>query len=85
MVDEMLVIVRRIADAGTTVLMVEQNVRKALATADRGYVLERGRVVAEGPAAELARSSLVRQAYLGKGSGAATGRADVVRPAPTAP
>ena len=69
MVDEMLVIVRRIADAGTTVLMVEQNVRKALATADRGYVLERGRVVAEGAAAELARSSRVRQAYLGQGAG----------------
>ena len=58
---------RRIADAGTTVLMVEQNVRKALATADRGYVLEHGRVVAEGAAAELARSSRVRQAYLGQG------------------
>ena len=71
MVDEMLVIVRRIADTGTTVLMVEQNVRKALAAADRGYVLERGRIVAAGPAAELARSRLVRQAYLGQGSGAA--------------
>ena len=66
MVDEMLAMVRRIADAGTTVLMVEQNVRKALATADRGYVLERGRVVAEGSAAELARSGRVRQAYLGQ-------------------
>jgi ABC-type branched-subunit amino acid transport system ATPase component len=65
MVDEMLAIVRRIADGGTTVLMVEQNVRKALATADRGYVLERGRVVAAGPAAELAHSGLVRRAYLG--------------------
>jgi len=68
MVDEMLRIVRRIADAGTTVLMVEQNVRKALATADRGYLLERGRVVAAGAAAELAGSSRVRQAYLGKGA-----------------
>ena len=68
MVDELLAIARRIADAGTTVLMVEQNVRKALAIADRGYVLERGRLVASGPAFLLARSSVVRQAYLGKGS-----------------
>jgi ABC-type branched-subunit amino acid transport system ATPase component len=68
MVDEMLAIVRRIADGGTTVLMVEQNVRKALATADRGYVLERGRVVADGAAAVLAGSSRIRHAYLGKGA-----------------
>ena len=65
MVDELLAIARRIADAGTTVLMVEQNVRKALAVADRGYVLERGRLVASGPATLLARSSIVRRAYLG--------------------
>jgi acyl-CoA reductase-like NAD-dependent aldehyde dehydrogenase/ABC-type branched-subunit amino acid transport system ATPase component len=65
MVDELLAIVRRIADAGTTVLMVEQNVRKALAVADRGYVLERGRLVAAGAAFLLARSSVVRHAYLG--------------------
>lgn len=66
MVDELLAIARRIADAGTTVLMVEQNVRKALAVADRGYVLERGLLVAEGPAAELARTDIIRQAYLGQ-------------------
>ncbi|MFZ5549514.1 MAG: ABC transporter ATP-binding protein [Pseudomonadota bacterium] len=65
MVDELLAIARRIADAGTTVLMVEQNVKKALAVADRGYVLERGTLVASGPAALLARSSIVREAYLG--------------------
>lgn len=65
MVDELLAIARRIADAGTTVLMVEQNVKKALAVADRGYVLERGRLVASGPAFLLARSSVVRHAYLG--------------------
>jgi ABC-type multidrug transport system ATPase subunit len=65
MVDEMLSLARRIADDGVTVLMVEQNVRKALAVADRGYVLERGRVVASGPAAQLARSSVVREGYLG--------------------
>jgi ABC-type branched-subunit amino acid transport system ATPase component len=81
MVDEMLSLARRIADDGVTVLMVEQNVRKALAVADRGYVLERGRVVASGPAAQLARSSVVREGYLGGGtrdvsaSGASDGRA----------
>ena len=68
MVDELLAIARRIADAGTTVLMVEQNVRKALAVADRGYVMERGRLVASGPATLLARSTIVRQAYLGSGA-----------------
>ena len=65
MVDELLAIARRIADAGTTVLMVEQNVRKALAVADRAYVLERGRLVASGPARLLARSTAITQAYLG--------------------
>ena len=65
MVDELLGITRRIADAGTTVLMVEQNVKKALAVADRGYVLERGAIVASGPARLLARSSVIREAYLG--------------------
>lgn len=65
MVDELLAIARRIADAGTTVLMVEQNVKKALAVADRGYVLERGSLVASGPAKLLARSSVIREAYLG--------------------
>ena len=67
MVDELLAIARRIADAGTTVLMVEQNVKKALAVADRGYVLERGALVAAGHAKLLARSSVVREAYLGAG------------------
>ena len=65
MVDELLAIARRIADAGTTVLMVEQNVKKALAVADRGYVMERGVLVASGPAKLLARSSVIREAYLG--------------------
>jgi len=68
MVDELLAIARRIADAGTTVLLVEQNVRKALALADRAHVLERGRLVAGGDAKELLRSDAVRSAYLGGGS-----------------
>jgi branched-chain amino acid transport system ATP-binding protein len=65
MVDELLGIVRRIADEGVTVLLVEQNVRKALAVADRGFVLERGRLVASGTADDLAESAAIRSAYLG--------------------
>ncbi|RZJ07634.1 MAG: ABC transporter ATP-binding protein [Acidovorax sp.] len=65
MVDELLAIVQRIAAQGVTVLMVEQNVRKALQVAQRGYVLERGRIVASGDAVTLLQSDVVRQAYLG--------------------
>ena len=65
MVDELLAMTRRIADQGTTVLMVEQNVRKALAVADRGYVIERGVLVAHGSSKLLARSSVIQEAYLG--------------------
>ena len=78
MVDELLAMVRRIADAGTTVLMVEQNVRKALAVADRGYVMERGALVASGPARLLARSTVVREAYLGAASSDTTTAARAV-------
>ena len=66
----MLLIARRIADAGTTVLMVEQNVKKALAVADRGYVMERGTLVASGAARLLARSNVIREAYLGAAASA---------------
>ena len=79
MVDELLAMVRRIADAGTTVLMVEQNVKKALAVADRGYVLERGTLVAGGPARLLARSTVVREAYLGAQSSETTTAARAVQ------
>jgi branched-chain amino acid transport system ATP-binding protein len=72
MVDELLAIARRIADAGTTVLMVEQNVKKALAVADRGYVLERGEIVASGPAKLLARSTVIQETYLGAANGGAS-------------
>jgi branched-chain amino acid transport system ATP-binding protein len=79
MVDELLAIARRIADAGTTVLMVEQNVKKALAVADRGYVLERGALVASGPARLLARSAVVREAYLGAAESDTTTAADAAQ------
>jgi branched-chain amino acid transport system ATP-binding protein len=79
MVDELLAIARRIADAGTTVLMVEQNVKKALAVADRGYVLERGVLVASGNAKLLARSSVVREAYLGAAASDTTTAADAAQ------
>ena len=51
---------------GTTVLLVEQNTQMALRLADRGYVLETGRVVMAGPGRELLASSEVRRAYLGR-------------------
>jgi ABC-type branched-subunit amino acid transport system ATPase component len=65
MIAELLGIVQRIRDGGTTVLLVEQNVAKALAIAQDAYVIERGRVVLGGPAEEVLRSDRVRSAYLG--------------------
>ncbi|HSV35577.1 MAG TPA: ABC transporter ATP-binding protein [Ramlibacter sp.] len=65
MVDELLAIVRRVCDAGVTVLLVEQNVGKALAIGDRAYVMERGRVVMQGSAREVLASEHLRAAYLG--------------------
>ena len=57
--------VRKIADQGTTVLMVEQDVRHSLSLSDRGYVLEHGRVVMEGKASDLIDDPHIRTAYLG--------------------
>ncbi|MGD8844132.1 MAG: ABC transporter ATP-binding protein [Desulfobacteraceae bacterium] len=57
--------VRKIADQGTTVLMVEQDVKHSLSLSDRGYVLEHGRVVMEGRAKELMNDPHVKEAYLG--------------------
>ena len=57
--------IRRVAADGTGVLLVEQNVRDALLTADRAYVLQTGRIVAEGPARELLDSDLIKRAFLG--------------------
>lgn len=57
--------VRKIADQGTTVLIVEQDVRHSLSLSDRGYVLENGRISLEGAASELLENPHVKTAYLG--------------------
>jgi len=58
-------VLRRLNEQGTTILLVEQNAHMALQVAHRGYVIETGRIVLEGPAAELARNPQVQAAYLG--------------------
>lgn len=57
--------IRKIADQGTTVLLVEQDVKHSLSLSDRGYVLEHGRIAMEGPAKELLIDPHIKQAYLG--------------------
>jgi branched-chain amino acid transport system ATP-binding protein len=64
-VDRVMEIVKAINQDGTAVLLVEQDVVLALEIADRGYVLENGRIAMSGPAAELRRDPAVRKAYLG--------------------
>jgi branched-chain amino acid transport system ATP-binding protein len=58
-------VIRRISAAGVTILLVEQNVALALEVSHRAYVLELGRVVAEGSAQELMAQPALRRAYLG--------------------
>jgi branched-chain amino acid transport system ATP-binding protein len=58
-------IVKAINREGTAVLMVEQNVFHTLSLSSRGYILENGRIVLEGPGPELLQNDQVRQAYLG--------------------
>ena len=59
-------IIRTIRDSGVTVLLIEQNANAALKIADRGYVLETGRITLEGSGRELLSDPAVRSAYLGK-------------------
>ena len=66
-------IVRLRQERGLTVLLVEQNARMALKIADRGYVLETGRVILQGPAEELLENRDVQRAYLGRDADAADG------------
>ena len=66
LVSEIFNIIEDISKAGTTVLLVEQNAKKALAIADRAYVLETGNITLEGDAHELADNDSVKKAYLGE-------------------
>jgi ABC-type branched-subunit amino acid transport system ATPase component len=65
MVTAMFDAIREINRVGTAVLLVEQNVFRALTLSHRGYILEDGRIVAEGASEELLRSPQVRSTYLG--------------------
>ena len=64
-VDQVFGIIKELHTSGTTILLVEQNARKALQIADRAYVLETGSITLTGTGAELAKSDEVRKAYLG--------------------
>ena len=66
MVSEIFDIIKSISATGTTVLLVEQNAKKALSIADRGYVLETGKIVLEGKASELLNDDTIKKAYLGE-------------------
>ena len=65
LVAQIFALLEQINGAGTTLLLVEQNARKALAVSDHAYVLERGAIAVSGPAADLARDPRVQAAYLG--------------------
>jgi branched-chain amino acid transport system ATP-binding protein len=66
-VEKIFEIVKEINEQGTPILLVEQNALMALDVADRGYVLETGKVALEGPAGELRQNEQVRKTYLGEG------------------
>ncbi len=65
LVKEIFYIIKEINEAGTTILLVEQNAHMALSIAHKAYVLETGRITLFGPAAELAESEEIKKAYLG--------------------
>jgi branched-chain amino acid transport system ATP-binding protein len=66
LVRDILKLLVRLRDEGLTILLIEQDANAALKIADRGYVMERGRITIEGTAKELLGDDRVRQAYLGK-------------------
>lgn len=65
LVEQIFNIIKELNDAGTTILLVEQNAQMALSIADRGYVLETGKIVTSAKASELLNNDAVRKAYLG--------------------
>lgn len=65
-VEEIFNIIKEISASGTTVLLVEQNAKKALSIADRAYVLETGNIVLEGDANQLLNDESIKKAYLGE-------------------
>lgn len=65
LVEEIFKIIKHLHEAGTTILLVEQNAQAALSVADRGYVMETGKIVASGTGAELLDSPAIKKAYLG--------------------
>ncbi|MBP5152297.1 MAG: ABC transporter ATP-binding protein [Lachnospiraceae bacterium] len=65
-VNEIFGIIEEVKKAGTTVLLVEQNAKKALAIADRAYVLETGKIVLSGAASDLINNDSIKKAYLGE-------------------
>ena len=66
LVNEIFKIIKEVSKDGATVLLVEQNAKKALSIADRAYVLETGKIVMEGRAADLLNDARIRTAYLGE-------------------
>ena len=66
LVEQIFEIIKRLHEAGTTILLVEQNAQMALSIADRAYVLETGKISLSGPASELLHNDSVRKAYLGE-------------------
>ncbi len=65
-VNEIFEIINEVSASGTTVLLVEQNAKKALSIADRAYVLETGNIVIDGKASELLEDDSIKKAYLGE-------------------
>lgn len=66
LVNDIFEIIKDVSESGTTVLLVEQNAKKALSIADRAYVLETGNIVLEGKASALLNDDSVKKAYLGE-------------------